>query len=166
MEILLCKREAQHVLRYFEKAQDPEIKRLLPQRASTPEEALADYRATLGPDATSYGRTIYAGGVYVGDIWCYALHQAPDPDAMVSYCIFEKAYWNRGVATRALALFLSDIQPQFGLRRIGAFTYAHNAGSVRVLERNGFQLSECFQEDGVESRYYLYRANAEQFGNA
>ena len=80
---------------------------------------------------------------------------AGDPQAMVSYCVFEQALWGRGIAAEALRLFLEEIRERFGLERIGAFTFASNAGSIRVLEKNGFQLQESFVEDGVESGYYL-----------
>ena len=73
---------------------------------------------------------------------------------MVSYCIFEAAYWELGIATQALALFLGEIIPKFGLETVGAFTYADNFPSIRVLETNGFRLVEEFTEDGVLSRYY------------
>lgn len=62
----------------------------------------------------------------------------------------------KGAASEALGQFLSEIRERFGFTRIGAFTYAANAASIRVLEKNGFRLRESFAEDGVESRYYDY----------
>src|SRR5699024_12640070 len=40
-----------------------------------------------------------------------------------------------GVASRALEQFLADAGPRFGLKRVGAFAYADNPASVRVLEK-------------------------------
>ena len=78
-----------------------------------------------------------------------------DPQAMVSYCVFETALWGHGIAARALGLFLEEIRERFGLERVGAFTFSENAASIRVLEKNGFHREESFTEDGVESGYYL-----------
>ncbi|MBQ8278472.1 MAG: GNAT family N-acetyltransferase [Roseburia sp.] len=154
MRIDLRERTEKTVAIYFEKAQDAEIKRVLPQKAQTLEEALADYRQTLKEDATSYGRTIWADEKYVGDIWCYCINLDEEPNAMLSYCIFEKEYWQQGVATEALKLFLEEIVEKFQLETIGAFTYASNLASIRVLEKNGFQMMEEFEEDGVLSQYF------------
>jgi len=73
---------------------------------------------------------------------------------MLSYCIFEKSYWRKGIATEALALFLEEIVPRFSLKTVGAFAYCSNAASARVLEKNGFIKLEEFTEDGVLSAYY------------
>ena len=73
---------------------------------------------------------------------------------MVSYCIFDKACWGQGVATEALMLFMKEICEKFHLKSLGAFTYASNLASIRVLEKNGFRIMEEFAEDGVLSRYY------------
>lgn len=151
----LGERTEETVAAYFQKSRHPAIQAVLPQRARTLEEALADYRRTLEPGAGSYGRTIWADGAYVGDVWCYAMDPSGDPQAMVSYCVFQQSLWGRGIASRALGLFLSEIRERFGLERVGAFTYTANRGSIRVLEKNGFRLAESFVEDGVESRYYL-----------
>ena len=140
--ITLRERTEQHVRIFFEQAQRPDIQSVLPLRAQTVDEALADFRQTLLPGATSYGRTIYLDDAYVGDIWCYCIAPADDPQAMLSYCVFDRTAQNRGVATQAAALFLSELSSRFGLNRIGAFTYLSNPASVRVLEKNGFILAE------------------------
>ena len=49
MVITLEKRTADSVRTYFEKADRPEIKQVLPQKAKTVEEALEDYELTLQP---------------------------------------------------------------------------------------------------------------------
>lgn len=154
MNITLHPRTAETVAIYFEKAQYPAIKRMLPQKATSVEEALADFAKTQQPGAASYGRTIYADGCYVGDVWIYGIDPADTPNAMLSYCIFEPELWGKGAATRAVQLFLTEVQEKYGLQTVGAFTYAENAASIRVLEKNGFTLIETFGEDGVLSQYY------------
>ena len=155
MTVTLGERTAETVAVYFEKARSPAIRKTLPQKAQTLEEALADFRKTQEPGAQSFGRTVYADGEYIGDVWCYCMDLAGDPQAMVSYCVFEPELWGQGAATEALSLFLAEIRERFGLERVGAFTFAGNAASIRVLEKNGFRLTESFVEDGVESGYYL-----------
>ncbi len=56
MEISLGTRTADTVRTYFEKARNPVIKAMLPQKAATVEEALKDYEDTLLPDRGIHGR--------------------------------------------------------------------------------------------------------------
>ena len=42
----------------------------------------------------------------MGDVWCYCIDKEDTPNAMLSYCVFEKGLWNVGVATKGVALFL------------------------------------------------------------
>ena len=154
MEITLGVRTAETAALYFEKASSPSIRKTLPQRARTVDEAVADFYESQKPGASSFGRTILADGRYVGDVWCYCIDPGGDPGAMVSYCVFEQDLWGLDVASTSLGLFLGEIGPKFGLKTVGAFTFADNFPSIRVLEKNGFRLMEEFTEDGVLSRYY------------
>ena len=153
MVISLGERTAETVRIYFEKANRPEIKKVLPQKAKTMEEALADYEKTLLPGATSFGQTILADGRYVGDIWCYCIDMEDEPNCMVSFCVFELESWSKGIATAALKLFIEAIRAKYGVKTIGAFTYANNLASISVLEKNGFSVMEEFEENGVLSKY-------------
>ena len=154
MTVSLGQRTEETVAIYFAKAQQPAIKEMLPQKAQSLEEALSDYRETLLPSSTSYGRTVWADHRYVGDVWCYCIDLNEEPNAMLSYCIFEDVLWNQGIATRAVALFLEEIRQRFTLRTVGAFTYSDNHASIKVLEKNGFSAVEEFSEDGRKSGYY------------
>ena len=153
MVITLGERTAETVRIFFEKANRPEIKKVLPQKAKTMEEALADYEKTRLPGATSFGQTILADGRYVGDVWCYCINMDDEPNCMVSFCIFEMESWSKGIATAALKLFIEAIRTRYGVKSIGAFAYANNLASIRVLEKNGFSVMEEFEEDGVWSEY-------------
>lgn len=138
MIVELKERSEASVIKYFRKAQDAQISKFLPIKAKTVQEALSDYQKTLLPGAASYGRTIYADGVYVGDIWCYSI-QKEAPNAMVSYCVFEKDYWGKGIASQALTLFLKEIKNKYSVKNIGAFTFSENLPSVKVLKNVDFQ---------------------------
>lgn len=156
MEITLGTRTADTVRIYFEKANRPEIRQVLPQKATSVEEALADYEKTLLPDATSFGRTVHADGRYIGDVWCYCINMDDDPNCMVSFCIFDPEYWSRGIATTALGIFMEQVLERYNVKTIGAFAFARNKASIRVLEKNGFVVMEEFEEDGVWSKYLRY----------
>ena len=160
MKIELGARTLETVALYFAKAQQQIIKAALPQKAATLEEALSDYQDTLQQNATSYGRTINVDGVYVGDVWCYCIDKIETPNAMLSYCVFDTSYWNKGIATAAVSLFLSEIAKKFTLSTIGAFTFSDNYASIKVLINNGFTLVEEFCEDGRMSQYLQYAFNA------
>lgn len=153
MEICLKDRTEAHVRTYFARTRDPEIQSMLHQTAQTAEQAVADFHKTQLPGATSFGRTVYADGVYVGDIWCYCIDPADEPNAMISYCIFEKSLWGKGIATEAMRQFLAEITSRFGLKTAGAFAWTANAASLRVMAKNGFVQVETFVEDGTEAVY-------------
>ncbi len=159
MTIRLGDRTAETVRIYFEKAQNPIIKAVLPQKAQTVEEALRDFEKTQLPGASSYGRTVLADGRYVGDVWCYGIDRGDEPNAMLSYCVFKPDCWGKGIATEAVGLFLRDACAKYELNTVGAFTFSRNAASIRVLEKNGFALEEEFIEDGEKSRYYQWEEN-------
>lgn len=153
MRIELRDRTADTVVTYFRMTRDPAVCRYLPQKAKSEQEALDDFEKTRRPGCSSYGRTVYADGRYVGDVWCYGI-QREEPNAMVSYCIFERPYWGRGIATKALKLFLAEVKTKFCAGTFGAFTFSENESSIRVLLKNGFTCVETFTEDAAESKYF------------
>lgn len=152
--VALGVRTAETAAVYFEKTDNEAIRKVLPQKARTVEEAVADFHASQRPGASSFGRTILADGQYVGDVWCYGIDPGGTPGAMVSYCVFEPALWGNGIASKALALFLQEAVQRYGLKTVGALTFADNRPSIRVLKKNGFRLMEEFTEDGVPSQYF------------
>lgn len=156
MFIRLCPRTEDHVRIYFARTCDPELEAMLPRSVHSLAQALENFRKSQQPDANSFGRTIYCGGQYVGDVWCYGIDSAQSPQAMLSYCIFDKALWGQGVGTQAVALFLQELTERFGLTSVGAFAYCANQASLRVLEKNGFQLEETFVEDGIQSAFFRW----------
>lgn len=86
-------------------------------------------------DETIVNKTILYGEAVVGHISRFLLLGDP----AVGYLI-GKPHWGKGIATRALALFLAQVPERPLYARV-----AHdNAGSIRVLEKCGFQL--CGQD--------------------
>ncbi len=110
------------VICYFEKVQDEEIKRFLPQKARSVEEAISDFEKTLLPDATSFGSTIYVNANDVGDVWAYCIG-GDEPNAMLSFCVFEKSLWGKGIASEAVRIFLDEMKEKYSLRSMGALPF-------------------------------------------
>ena len=156
MGIILKDRTETNVRIYYEKTQQAEIKRMLPQKAQSVEEAVSDYQLTLLPNSSSFGKTIYIDDEYIGDVWCYCIDKTETPNAMLSFCVFEKEYWNKGITSKAVSMFLKELSGKYSLKSIGAFTFSDNFASQKVLEKNGFQILEEFLEDGRASKYYQY----------
>src|SRR5664279_4717709 len=61
--------------------------------------------------------------------------------AEMGYWLSEE-YWGRGIATRAVTAMSDWAFDNYDLTRVFAMTFAHNAASVRVLEKAGFE-QEC-----------------------
>ncbi len=153
MKITLSDRTEATVRTYFARSREPAIAATLPSSADTVERALEMFEASKLPGATSFGKTILADGRYVGDIWLYCIEAGGDPEAMLSFCVFERELWNRGVATEALRQLLRLAREKLRLERIGAFAFADNLASLAVMRKNGFEERERFTEDGRESVY-------------
>jgi len=78
-------------------------------------------------------KVILADGEVCGTIGCRMI----DSRSTVGYGL-GRAYWGRGIASRAVALLLADV-PQ---RPLYATAAATNTASIRVLLKNGFVLKE------------------------
>ena len=85
--------------------------------------------ATILADPALAKQTILVDGQVAGNIGSWE----QDGHREVGYWL-DRAYWGRGVATRALALFLRQVPA----RPLYAYVVHHNIGSRRVLEKCGF----------------------------
>ncbi|WP_225851003.1 GNAT family N-acetyltransferase [Streptomyces sp. HPF1205] len=99
-----------------------------PRTASDLDAYLLKWRRLLADD-TVVARAVVAGGEIVGSVGCFEM----DGETEVTYWIREDR-WGRGLATAALSALLTEVttRPLYGRAA------ADNAGSVKVLERNGF----------------------------
>lgn len=68
-----------------------------------------------------------------------------DGELQVGYLI-ARPFWNRGIATRALALLLEE----FRFRPLHARAAARNTGSIKVLLKNGFRITGTKWGDETE----------------
>ena len=81
-------------------------------------------------DDSGIVRTVTVDGAVAGNVMSW-------PDAEVGRLLgywIGREFWGQGVATAAVGAFLAEVRE----RPIYAFVAAHNGGSQRVLEKNGF----------------------------
>ena len=103
--------------------------------------------ARILADASVVARTIVADGRAAGHVvsWEQSSRRA------VGYWI-SRGYWGRGIATKALMLFLCQVP----VRPLYAHVAVHNVASIRVLKKCGFRTAEPAEvtapavDDGVE----------------
>ena len=118
---------------FFENQRDPEAVWMAAFTAKDPNDrkAFDTHWARILADDTVMNRTILFEGQVVGSVSSYVLEHEPE----VSYWI-GREFWGNGIATAALAEFLT-IQTA---RPIYARVAEGNPGSLRVLEKCGFQI--------------------------
>ena len=79
--------------------------------------------------------------------------------AEVGYWLAEP-YWGRGIATAALRAMTQYAIDHFELTRVFALVFAHNSGSIRILEKAGYvregAMKQSTIKDGVIQDEYLY----------
>lgn len=131
---------------------DPEACRMAGTKPRTREAFLAHWGTIFG-DPGVIPRVIEVRGNGVAEIAGSVNVFQADGVNMVGYAIARR-HWGRGIATRALAMFLAEVR----LRPLYAITAADNAASIRVLERCGFA---CVgREMGEETERYVAGAIA------
>lgn len=140
---------------FFEQQNDPVASEMaaFPRRGRA---AHAEHWAKIRSDPKLCARTILESDAVAGNIGSF------DRDGMrqVGYWL-GRSFWGRGIATRALALFLAEADTT---RPLHAYVVKHNVGSIRVLEKNGFVKlrEETLPPDanGVAEVEYLMRLEA------
>jgi len=143
--------------------EDSDLDVLFDQQADTVAAAMAAFPsrdrerfdahwARIRFDDTVVLRAILADGVVAGNIGSW---QA-DGQRLIGYWI-GREYWGRGVATQALALLVGEVPT----RPLYAHVAAHNVGSIRVLQKCGFERDRVQEaqapepEDGIEEFIFV-----------
>ncbi|HBS28926.1 MAG TPA: N-acetyltransferase [Phycisphaerales bacterium] len=110
---------------------DPEAIRMAVVNPRDPDAFDRHWRTVLtNPEV--HARAIIADGVLVGSVNAFKLEGRDT----VGYWI-AREHWNRGIATRALALLLQEVP----VRPLHATAARTNTASIRVLERCGFRIT-------------------------
>ncbi len=142
----------------FQIQSDPESNEMAGTRPRAPESFYAVWDQQLNNPALR-GCVIElegaAGREVVGSIACF---QAPDDEGVTRDCVgywIARSHWGRGIASRALALFLA-VETR---RPLHATAARCNAPSCRILEKCGFRCTGFRM--GEETDRYLARELAE-----
>ncbi len=131
-ELLLRPVVADDLPTFFDQQADPDANYMAAFTVKEPTDRaafMARWQRILA-EPTVIIRTIVADGEIAGSVLSYEEEGRPE----VSYWL-GRAFWGRGIATRALAAFLADVNRT---RPIYARAAKDNAGSLRVLEKCGF----------------------------
>lgn len=70
---------------------------------------------------------------------------------------FKRKYWGQGIATESGRACIQMGWEQLGLEEMLGFVLPGNIGSVRVLEKLGFQYEKEFLEEGLMVKQYLLK---------
>lgn len=117
----------------FEHQREPEANRMAAFPARDRDAFMAHWTANVLADPTTIARAIVVDGQVVGNVVAWGGEDQRD----VGYWI-DREHWGRGIATKALTAFLRLERT----RPLLAHVATHNAGSIRVLEKCGFEVVE------------------------
>ncbi len=114
----------------------------------------------------SFGIFELATDRMVGHISIYGIKRLPFLSALAGYSIDESAT-GKGIATEAVRLVLAFGFEELRLHRIEAYVSPRNLGSIRVLEKSGFQreglLKEFLYINGEWEDHYQYALLEREF---
>ena len=120
---------------FFRQMNDPESVRMAAFTAKDPSDrdAFDAHWKRIRSSADVVNRTVLVDGDVVGNAAVYG----PADEREVTYWV-DRAYWGRGIATAALRALLVAV-PE---RPLYARAAADNVGSLRVLEKCGFRVTD------------------------
>jgi RimJ/RimL family protein N-acetyltransferase len=121
---------------FFEQQRDPDANHMAAFTAKDPADTAAFTAkwAKILSDDSSTNRTILFGGEVAGSIGVFVAPWSGQLE--VSYWIGRK-FWDKGIATKALAALLSAVKT----RPLYARAAKDNIASLRVLEKCGFTIA-------------------------
>jgi RimJ/RimL family protein N-acetyltransferase len=136
---------------FFDHQADPQAVEMAAFPARDKEQFVAHW-AKIRADDALVTRTIVADGVVAGNIGSWQEKGLQ----LLGYWV-GREWWGRGVATQALALLMDEVS----IRPLYAHVAVHNVGSLRVLEKCGFQRDRVQEaeahvpEDGIEEFIFV-----------
>ncbi|MFP5265022.1 MAG: GNAT family N-acetyltransferase [Blastocatellia bacterium] len=109
--------------------------------------------------ASSTNYAIDVGGEAVGAIGLILYDDVFRRSAEIGYWLGEE-YWGKGIVTEAVRALTDYAFSNFDLRRVYAGVFEWNAGSMRVLEKAGYQfearLRKHVTKDGETIDQFIY----------
>jgi RimJ/RimL family protein N-acetyltransferase len=142
--------EADDLETFFEHQRDPEAVRMAAFPAREREAFMAHW-AKIRVDEANITQAVVVAGEVVGNVVSWE----DSGRRYVGYWI-DRSVWGRGIATRALGLFLGRVTS----RPLYAYVAVANVGSARVLQKCGFRrvpghVPEPVTADADEVEEYL-----------
>jgi len=129
---------------FFEHQLDVEATRMAAFPSRDREAFMAHWAKIMSKETNETGilNTILADGTVAGNVVYWEAAGEPN----IAYWL-GKAYWGKGIASAALAQFLTKIEA----RPVYAHVAKHNFASIRVLEKCGFRLARDNNCEGDEA---------------
>ena len=124
---------------FFEQQFDPIANQMAAFPARDRDAFMAHWAKILADDKNIL-KTILYGDQVAGNIVSWE----HDGEREVGYWL-GRAFWGKGIATQALALFLQQVT----MRPLVAYVAKHNLASIRVLEKCGFTIAR--EDQGLSS---------------
>lgn len=117
-------------------------------------------------DEPCRARAILLDGRVVGSISASRMENVHRFTAEIGFCLAEE-FWGRGIMSKAIGLFCTELFEETDIMRVFAAAYVHNTGSRRTLEKAGFSLEGIMPCSAVKNSmvtdmalYGLVRSNA------
>ena len=116
---------------FFEHQREPEANHMAAFPPRDRQAFMNHWRTKVLTDPIGKRKTIVADGQVAGNVVSWQ----QDDQLRLGYWI-GRSYWGRGIATAAVTEFLENCEKR---RPIYAYVATHNVGSIRVLDKCGFQ---------------------------
>jgi RimJ/RimL family protein N-acetyltransferase len=128
---------------FFEHQLDAEATRMAAFPSRDRAAFMAHWAKIMSKETNESGilNTILADGAVAGNV----VYWEAAGEANVAYWL-GKTHWGKGIASAALAQFLTKIET----RPVYAHVAKHNIASIRVLQKSGFELAREDRCDGEE----------------
>jgi [ribosomal protein S5]-alanine N-acetyltransferase len=114
----------------------------------------------------SFGVFEHESNRLIGHISMYGIKRLPFLSALIGYSI-DEAYIGRGIATEAVRLLIAFGFEQLRLHRLEAYVSPRNLGSIRVLQKAGFQneglLREFLHINGIWEDHFHFAMLENEF---
>jgi len=93
---------------------------------------------------------ILVNGMVVGNIGAVLQDDVYRKTVEIGYFVGEP-HWGKGIASKAVALFVDYVEQRFSPVRIYAGVFAHNKASMEVLRKNGFYLESIKRKAAIKN---------------
>jgi RimJ/RimL family protein N-acetyltransferase len=138
---------------YLRWVNDPDVIQYLEVRHNPPRsiESLKEFvkRVSNDKDTVFMAIVLNKNDMHIGNIKLGPINRQHRL-AEVGLLIGEKGYWGKGYATEAISLMVQYAFNTFKLHKLTSGCYALNKGSIKVFQKNGFEI------EGIREKHCLY----------